>query len=392
MKYLFKLKDNIWKMYLLKAIMWFMVAMPIIVLFFQEHGLSLTEVMILQAVYSISVALLEIPSGYIADVFGRKKTIILSTIFCFIGYLIFSNFSDFYLFALAEVLLGFGGSLMSGSDSALIYDTLLEENNKKIYSKIEGRSYAIGNFSEAIAGILGGILATSSLFLPIYIQTFILFWSIPVAFLLVEPTINTKNPMQLKFKAILDIFNYTLVRNQRLRWLIIFSASMGVATLSIAWFSQPLFKSLEIPIIYFGLLWAILNMSAGITSFNSHIIENKFNLKKIMFFITIGMVLSFISIGYLDHLFALVFVLFIYLLRGIITPLMKNCINEETNSNKRATVLSIRSFAIRISFAITAPLLGYIVDLYTLNYAFYLLGFLVFIFAFLSIYKISNTH
>ena len=45
-----------------------MVAMPIIVLFFQEHGLSLKEVMIIQAIYSLSVAMFEIPSGYIADI------------------------------------------------------------------------------------------------------------------------------------------------------------------------------------------------------------------------------------------------------------------------------------------------------------------------------------
>ena len=48
-------------MYLLKGIMWFMVAMPIIVLFFQEHDLSLAEVMLLQGIYSISVAIFEIP-------------------------------------------------------------------------------------------------------------------------------------------------------------------------------------------------------------------------------------------------------------------------------------------------------------------------------------------
>ncbi len=69
-----------------------MITMPIIVLFFQEHGLSLTEIMILQAGYSISVAVFEIPSGYISDVFGRKKTIILSTIFCFIGYIVIYQF------------------------------------------------------------------------------------------------------------------------------------------------------------------------------------------------------------------------------------------------------------------------------------------------------------
>ena len=185
-----QLRHNILKMYLLKAVLWFMVAMPIIVLFFQEHGLSLTEVMLLQGIYSLSVALFEIPSGYIADIFGRKQTIVFSTIFSFIGYLVFSFYGGFYAFAIAQILVGVGGSLMSGSDSALIYDTLLETESKSSYTKIEGRNYAIGNFSEALAGVLGGFLAVSSIYLPIYVQTTILFFSIPIALTLVEPTMH----------------------------------------------------------------------------------------------------------------------------------------------------------------------------------------------------------
>ena len=196
-----QLRHNILKMYLLKAVLWFMVAMPIIVLFFQEHGLTLTEVMILQSIYSFSVALFEIPSGFIADVFGRKRTIVLSTIFTFIGFLVFSFFGGFYAFAIAQVLVGIGGSLMSGSDSAIIYDTLLETNSKTTYTKIEGRTYAIGNFSEAFAGILGGFLAVGSIYMPIYVQTSILFFSIPIAFTLIEPLctrkINWIDPLKL---------------------------------------------------------------------------------------------------------------------------------------------------------------------------------------------------
>ena len=65
------LKYNILKMYLLKGVTWFMVAMPIIVIFFQENDLSTTEIMILQAVYSLTIAILEIPSGFFADSYGR---------------------------------------------------------------------------------------------------------------------------------------------------------------------------------------------------------------------------------------------------------------------------------------------------------------------------------
>ena len=385
-----KLRHNILKMYLLKAVLWFMVAMPIIVLFFQEHGLSLTEVMILQAIYSLSVALFEIPSGYIADIFGRKQTIVFSTIFSFIGFLVFSFYGGFYAFALAQVLVGIGGSLMSGSDSAIIYDTLLETKSKTSYTKIEGRNYAIGNFSEAAAGILGGFLAVGSLYLPIYVQTSILFFSIPIALTLVEPTIHEENKLDRSFRAIMEVVKFSLVDNTRLRWLIIYSSAMGVATLSMAWFAQPFFKEVGVPLAYFGILWAGLNFSAGLTSFNAHQFDKKGNNYKMLIYLSLGMITSFILLGFNSSMFGLVFILIIYLLRGIVTPILRNAINENTTSNKRATVLSIRSFIIRISFAICAPILGYIAENYSLANSFYVLALVVGVFSLLASFKLSS--
>ena len=377
-------------MYLLKAVLWFMVAMPIIVLFFQEHGLSLTQVMLLQAIYSLSVALFEIPSGYIADIFGRKQTIVLSTIFAFIGYLVFSFYGGFYAFAVAQVLIGIGGSLMSGSDSAIIYDTLLETNNKTSYTKIEGRSYAIGNFSEAFAGILGGFLAVGSIYLPIYVQTGILFFSIPIALTLVEPTMHEENKLDRSFSAIMGAVRFAILDHAKLRWLIIYSSAMGVATLSMAWFAQPFFKEVGVPLAYFGILWAGLNFSAGLTSFNAHQFDKKENNYKLLIYLSLAMFISFILLGFNNSLFGLIFILIIYLLRGIVTPILRNSININTTSNKRATVLSVRSFIIRISFAICAPILGYIAENYSLANSFYVLAMVVGFFSLLASFKLYN--
>ena len=384
------LKHNILKMYLLKGVLWFMVAMPIIVLFFQEHGLSLTEVMIIQAIYSLSVAVFEIPSGYIADLFGRKHTIVLSTIFSFSGYLVFSFFGGFYAFAAASTLVGIGGSLMSGSDSALLYDTLLETGDKKTYTKIEGRNYAIGNFSEATAGILGGFLAVSSIYLPIYVQTGILFLSIPIALTLVEPTMHKENKIERSFKAILGVVKFAMVENAKLRWLIIYSSAMGVATLSMAWFAQPFFKEVGVPLAYFGILWAGLNFSAGLTSFNSHKFDTDESNTKMLLYLALAMATSFVFLGFNISLFGIIFIVFIYLLRGIVTPILRNAINENTSSNKRATVLSIRSFIIRISFAICAPIFGYLADNYSLNITFYTLAIIVGVFSVLSAIRLNR--
>lgn len=393
-----KIEHNIIKLHILKGMMWFMLAMPIIVVFFEDHGLSLMQIMQLQAAYSLSVALFEIPSGYIADLFGRKKTIVLSTIFSFIGYLIFSFYSGFHEFLLAEILVGIGGSLMSGSDTAILYDTLSQIKRKQEYVKIEGKNYAISNFSESIAGILGGLLAVNSvylpiyiggfltinsLYMPIYIQTCILFFSIPIAITLIEPKLNNK-ALSVSYTTVIDIFRYSLIENTKLRWLIIYSGFMGVATLSIAWFAQPFFQHLNISILYFGILWASLNSTAGFSSYNAH----KFKHKYILFYLALAMILSFTLLSFNQTMIGLIFIFIIYLLRGLVTPILKNMINININSDKRATVLSIRSFIIRISFAIIAPILGYISDHYTLGDSFLLLSFILSFFLLLSCYNI----
>lgn len=357
-----KLKHNILKMYLLKGFLWFMVAMPIIVLFFQENGLTLMEVMILQSIYSFTVGITEIPSGYLADYFGRRNSIIFSTIFTFLGYLIFCNYTGFDMFVMAQILVAIGGSLMSGADSAIIYDTLLETENEKQYTKIEGKTYAIGNFSEAIAGLIGGVLATSSLLLPFQVQTSILFFTIPIAFSLVEPNLQQENKIEKGIIPILKVVKYCLFENLKLRWLIIYSSVMGVATLSAAWLAQPFFKSLDIPLFYYGILWAGLNITAGISSYRSHKTEEKYNTNNLLSTLGIFMSISFLMIYFSPNYLGLIFIFLIYYLRGVVTPLLKNQININTTSNIRSTVMSVRSFVLRISFAIVAPILGYLAD------------------------------
>ena len=265
------LKSNVNKIFAINAIRWFMLLMPIIVLFFEHNGLSLTQIMILPAIYSFTVAVLEIPCGFFSDTFGRKKSIILSTIFYSLGYLLFSFSSDYNIFIIAEILLGIGGSLISGTDSAILYDTLIELNDSNEYSKIEGKSYAIGNFSEAIAAILSSFLVAISIYLPVYLHTLLLLFSIPIACSLVEPKQNYK--LSKSFSSIRLVFQQIFNGQNKLMWLIIYSSSMGLATLSIAWLVQPFLIDINFPIVYYGLLWAALNFVYALTAYFYHKIK-----------------------------------------------------------------------------------------------------------------------
>ncbi len=111
-----------------------MLYMPIVVPFYESNGLSMKDIMILQAVYSIAIVVLEVPSGYLADVIGRKKTLIIGAVFGVFGFTTYSLSFGFMGFLVAEIILGIGQSCISGADSAMLYDSLAgQRRREKIY-------------------------------------------------------------------------------------------------------------------------------------------------------------------------------------------------------------------------------------------------------------------
>ena len=367
---------NIWKLFVIKGALWFMIIMPIIVLFFQDNGLSLQEIMILQACYSLSLGLMEIPSGYAADVLGRRKTLILGCILAFIGFSIFSISYNFWWFLLAEIFLGLGNSFISGADTALMYDSLLEAKAEDRFLKYEGRSISIGNFSEAGAGILGGFLAAISFRYPAYAQVLVALIAIPFAISLVEPKMH-KERIKSSWKSIIAVVRFCLVESNVLRTHIIYSSFIGVGTLMMAWLAQPFLKDIGINMKHYGMLWALLNVIVGVFSFLAHKIEKKLTDLNSLFIVGLLSVLGYLLLSQNMSYVGLLILFVFYANRGYATPLLRNYINQHTDSNVRATVMSIRSFIIRISFAIIAPFIGWIADTQSLSSAFIVMGVII---------------
>ncbi len=377
-------QSNILKLYVIKIAKWFMLFMPIVVLFYKDNGLEMRDIFILQAIYSIAIVALEIPSGYLADVLGRKITLVLGTILGFFGFLTYSFSYGFVGFLIAEIILGLGQSLISGADSALLYDSLLESGKKNKYIKYEGRMVSIGNFAEAIAGISGGLLATLSLRYPYYAQTLVAFVGIPAALLLIEP-IRQKKLVKMKFTDILKIVKYSLHDNYELKWNIIFSSVIGAATLTMAWFVQPYFELVLLPVSLFGVLWTILNLTVGFSAMIAHRIEMSLKQIKIMIGITLLIPAGYIIVSRINTMWGIGVLLIFYIVRGIATPVLKDYINRLCNSDIRATVLSVRNFVIRIFFAIIGPFVGWYTDNFSLQAALLLSGIVFFVLAVITL-------
>jgi len=377
-------ESNILKLYIIKVAKWFMLFMPIVVLFYKDNGLEMKDIFILQAIYSVSIVVLEIPSGYLADVLGRKITLVFGTILGFLGFITYSFSFGFVGFLIAEIILGLGQSLISGADSAMLYDSLLETGKKDKYIKFEGRMVSVGNFAEAIAGILGGLLATISLRYPYYAQTIVAFSGIPAALFLMEPIRNRKL-IKMKFSDILKIVKYALHDHKELKWNIIFSSVIGASTLTMAWFVQPYFEMVLLPIGLFGVFWTILNLSVGFSAMLAHKIELKLKQVKFMFGIAIILPAGYLIVSRINALWGITILLVFYIVRGIATPVLKDYINRLCDSDIRATVLSVRNFVIRVFFAIIGPFVGWLTDAYTLKTALLLSGIIFFVLAIITL-------
>jgi len=362
------LRSNITKLYLIKVAKWFMLFMPIIVLFYQENGLEMQDVFLLQGVYSVAIVLLEIPSGYLADVLGRKQTLIIGSFLGFGGFVIYSFSYGFWGFLLAEMTMGIGQSLISGADSALLYDSLKAMDRQDKYLKTEGRMVSIGNFAEAIAGILGGLLAEISLRTPFYAQTAVAFLGIPAAIMLIEP-VRQRKLSKMGFRDILAIVRYALVENRQLKWNIIFSAVIGATTLTMAWFVQPYFRHVDLELSLFGVFWTLLNMTVAVASYFAYKVEYRLGQVKMILFITILIPLLYFITSRIDMIWGIAVLFLFYLVRGVATPVLKDYINRIAESQTRATVLSVRNFLIRVLFAGIGPFLGWYTDHYTLSSA-----------------------
>lgn len=378
-------RKNIASLYVIKISKWFNLVMPVVVLFYQDNGMGMHEIFILKSIYSLAIVGLELPSGWMADVWGRKKTLLLGAVLGSAGFLMYSFSYGFWAFAVAEIVLGAGHSFVSGADSAMLYESLKADKKSDEYVKHEGRITSAGNFAEALAGIAAGFLAAVSLRSPFYFQFIVAALAVPAALVLKEP-VNRSGALSYSVKRMALVIKGTLLKNTNLRVSILLSAVTGTATLTFAWLVQPFFKAINLPVEWFGILWTVLNLSVGVSSAFAFRFEGRISRKNEVLTIILLLALGYFFSGLAVVREGLFFLFLFYLVRGLATPIFKNYINLYTPSEIRATILSVRNLLIRISFAVIGPLLGWMTDQVNLKTAFILAGALYIIAALLAVW------
>ncbi|MCK5095786.1 MAG: MFS transporter [Candidatus Pacebacteria bacterium] len=369
-----KIKANIWKTQVFKIVQNLAFFTPVAVLFWQENGLSLTEIMILQSLFSVALVLLEIPSGYFADVFGRRPSLILASVFYLVAAIGYSLGHDFGTFLIAELLWAVACAFISGADSALVYDSLQNVGEEKNYKRIWGSISFWAFLAVAFGGIVGGWIGSINLRWTWYamIPTFALL--IPIALSLQEPhrhrRVVKKGYMLELLKTIKSIFT----NNLKLRWIIIYSAVILTFNQAALWLYQPYMKETGLDIVYFGIAFASFNVVAAIGSKYAHLFEKLLGMKRVLIALPIFISTAYFLMGNFAIVLGFTFAFLQQFVRGVKGPIITDHINKLTPSDMRATILSAEGFVGRLGYAAVIPIAGWVADVYTLQQAFNILG------------------
>jgi len=130
--------------------------LPVFFLYFSSH-LGVADVLRLEVVYFLSVVALEVPSGFVSDRIGRRKTLLLACWFLITAYVCFVLAPNFAILALGQFFLAAGIASQSGTDTALHYESLAACGRENEYGQREAHAERMSFAANASAALVGTI-------------------------------------------------------------------------------------------------------------------------------------------------------------------------------------------------------------------------------------------
>lgn len=309
-------------------------------------GMSLSEIFYMEAVVLGVCVLLDIPSGAVADIIGRKRTIIIGRVFLAGSIICFAFMRNPLEAWIGNLLWAVGYTLQSGADTSLLYETLKEDGREDQYTKVQGQAVGTRFVLIAFGSLVTGFLAEIDLRLPLYFCIPFVIVPLVSAFLWKEPIKTERYSIGKQVQRLTQGMSFSL-RSPEVLWMLGFAAL--ILSTSKVWFFtyNPYFELVGVPIAHYGLIFFGLNVVAWLSSHYAYQIEKTLGQRRCI-------LVAVLCVGGPIVLMALVpipafayLVLIQNVVRGFMRPFLEDYIHHHISaadqSGIRATVMSVQS-------------------------------------------------
>jgi MFS family permease len=354
--------SNIPRLYAFSFLQMTLFPMAIITLFWKDHiGLSLTQILLLQGILSVVMVVMEYPSGYISDRIGYRVSLTMAAVIGMVGWGIYTVAATFAHVMVAETLLGISLAFISGSDSALLYETLKQEGTEKEYARHQGRMGGYAQGGEALGAVFAGVLYAYAPLLPFVLQIGVWFLALLLTRSMVEPPREIA-PHAGHLAEALRTARYAFVENKPLRYNILLNSALGIASFYPVWLIQPYMQHAGVPLTWFGPVWCGANLTVAVFSLTSHRAAAYLGERFMVILFLILIIVGYLGLGLVGGVWGFLFYYLLTSMRGLRGPMMLNLTQKETPSANRAGILSLQSLCFRLLFVCSGPLVGMLAD------------------------------
>ncbi len=358
---------NIARFFVYSTLQNFQLWIPIWIIYLQEQrGLSLTEITFLDAPFFLSQVLAEVPTGALADRFGRKTSLLLGGAVVTIGVFVFGIADNYPLIVTSYLFWGIGMTLQSGADQAFLYDSLKLLGREADYSRTYGRLNAATIVASILAGLIGAPLAAqTSLATPVLASAAICGLSALVALTFREPpqTEDRLPYLQTIAAGVSEVW-----RRPAILGVMAFSVVSMMVFFVPQYFQQPLLKSHDVSTASLGLFLLPARLTAATVSMGAHRVEARFGGRTAIALAPVVGILVCFGLAAWDSIYAFALVSVAAGAGTLRMLLISNYINSRIPSEQRATILSIFALAAALFSSLALPVCGYLADQHSLRF------------------------
>jgi len=359
---------------------------PFLILFYLSIGLNFFQIGVLISFLNICVNLMEIPSGALADIYGRKSSMIVSLVSYIFAFAIFA-FSHSYppLFA-AVFFYSVGEAFRTGTHKAMIFDWLRRNDRMSEKTRVYGFTRSWSKYGSAVSVIIStAIIIFSNSYRWIFIFSIIPYiagvWNIACY----PSYLDNKQEQKMNIR---EIFLHTFgsikktFADIRIRKLVIQSMGFEGVFEVVKDYLQPVLKAQALVLaamfilpekestaVVVGIVYFILHIVSAEASRKAHVFQGRFNSDQsaIIAMIFTGFILAFFSsagIYFKYYILAIASYIVYYIIQNFWRPILVAQYDDLAESTEQATILSIESQTKTVGITILAPAAGYLADNY----------------------------
>lgn len=339
----------------------------------QVKQINPADIVLIDSFYYIFSIAMQVPSTFIIEFLGRKKSLVLANILnCFymIIILMSGNIMDLIL---AKMLNSLAFSIKGSVEPSLLNESIPPTRSKsKIFAKINQKGMSGYYILNAIFKVASGFLYETNPYIPILLSLGILVVVTVLSILFIEPT-ETKSKEKIKKverrKEQKEGFKFVL-KSERIKALILFAAIMTAILGILSNYQVALLEELNISASHLGILFAILGILTGMATRRQEKFHAKFRNKSLSV-IGFGMTLSCLVAGiaaiiskqYIIGVIGIILAYGVnYICMGIYYPLLERYMSNFTNKKIDTKIFTVNNTIKSIFSAITGVIAAFLLD------------------------------